>query len=791
MSAITEFILTTGRTLAQMALYSTDHPSVKGAIEESHRLLQQVLQSEKELVLSSNEGKLLVNGRVQEDVSDGSIRPFVHLLAKYDLHSLSFFPGIESQEMIPFFRLASRGESRKADQSLATVLSEQGVQHIAVNQAVYAKIREDEVIGGTQATAGEDATSLWDQMEGKSLNDVIKLLVGKAVTDPKERDRIFNHVYGLIKGEIEAVVKRATDEFTREKERLTNERDRTEGVVESMANGIVVVDETGRVLMMNPDAERLYGVSLGECLGKPLWEKAKQEQMIALAKDLTVPTDRPLVKEVQIHASPETQRVLRASTATVQDINGRVVGMVSVFSDVTKQKELTRLQGEFMANVTHELRSPLHAMKLALGGILEGSAGKLNKELEKLISLVNRNADRLARLIDDLLDFSKLEAGKMEIHPDVLNLAPLLKDAISSLESWAKRNQVRLEFETTGAIPLVFADSDRVLQIVVNLLSNALKFTPSGGRVTLRTVNVGEREKRMVRVEVEDTGPGIAKSDQDRIFQKFVQLKSSSTAGDVRGTGLGLSICKALVDLHKGNLTVQSPVPHGQNGSLFSFTLPAPEGVDAPRSRDVKTQSPVNNEKPSKPRKRPFWARLFRKFCVIGLLFLLGGCMSHARPRWGMVHRVLDGSTIELEDGSRVRYLGVESPTTGTEHYADALSENRRMVEHKQIQMRYGLQDRDLNGTWLAYVFVDGVLVNEALVRDGLAIVSGLTNDESYLPTLLNAEEKAKKSRAGVWRDTDIEPYPVRLQKQTGFPWASLDEIKRGKKKGKETDLAK
>lgn len=777
MSDVSDFIMTTGRTLAQMSLYSPSHPSVKGAIEESHSFLQRILANLPEMVLSANEGKLLVNGKPLEDALEGSIRPFLNLLAKFDLHSISFLPGVSPAEMIPFFQLASRGDIRKTNQSLSSVFEEQGVTHIVLNQAVYAKIKEDEVIGGKESGGEDEGKSFWEQVEGRSLNEILMTLIGRVVGDPKEQEKIYNHVYGLVKSEIEAAVKKATEESTREKNRLTNERDRTEEVVGQMSDGVVVVDETGRVLMMNSAAEKLYDVNLGECLGKPLWEKAKEEQMIALARDLTIPTDRPLVKEVQIHASTEAQRVLRASSATVQDVSGRVVGMVSVFSDVTKQKELTRLQNEFMANVTHELRSPLHAMKLALGAMLEGSAGKLNKDQDKMVGLLNRNLDRLARFIDDLLDFSKLEAGKMEVHPNLLDLDGLLRECLSNVDSWAKQCGVRLTYERSDKLPLVFADGDRVLQIVMNLMSNALKFTPRGGRMTIRAKSVGEREKRMVQVEVEDTGRGISEKDQARIFERFVQL-NQPMASELRGTGLGLSICKALVELHKGTLTVISPAPGGGPGSLFLFTLPAPEGLDFQSTAGTKSM-----ESP-KERKKPFWRRIFSGFKVLIILnaVFLFSCAYQARPRWGTVHRVLSGSDVELEDGSKIRYLGVEAPEVGSPYYADALSANERLVEKKQVNLRYGVQDRDPNGAWLAYVFVEGKMINKELVRDGLAIVAPVSNDEEYLKDLLDAEQSAKDAKRGVWQDQKIDPYPVRLQKNTGFPWASWEELKKGQK---------
>jgi two-component system phosphate regulon sensor histidine kinase PhoR len=788
MNEIVAFLINTGRTLSQMALYSPEHPSVKGTISESHRQLQKILEKEPELALGMNEGKLIVNGHVLEGVSDATARPFIQLLTKFDLHSLSFIPGISEAEMIPFFRLASRGEIRKTDKDVAASLANQNVHHIMVNQAKYAKIGEDETVGGKtdgESGRGKEGESVWNEIEGLSLNDLLKKLIGKVEPDPNEQEKIFKHAFGLIKSEIESTVKKVTEEFSREKTRLTNERERTEGVINTMADGVVVVDDHGNVLMMNPAAEAIYGVTLGESLGKPLLEGIRQEQMVTLAKDISMPTDRPMVKEVDIHAAAETQRTIRASSAAVQDPQGRIVGLVSVLSDVTKQKELSRLQNEFMANVTHELRTPLHAIKLAIGAILEGTAGQTSNEQQKMLNLAGRNLDRLGRLIDDLLDFSKIESGAMQIHPQTIDLTPLLQEAVSSLDTWAKGRGVSLVCENIKGIPAVFADNDRVLQIVVNLLSNAVKFTPTNGRVTLRAKTIMDGNREMVKVEVQDTGLGISPEDQKRIFEKFIQLKQNQKT-DVKGTGLGLTICQALVDLHKGTLSVQSPPPSGGSGSVFSFTLPSEKAVVATPVKKVEEEA-VRTVSTSLPvKKRSFWSRVVSKFkgpAVFFLLIAAGVSMVQARPRWGTVRRVISGDTIQLKDGSHVRYLGVEAPTPGNAHYPESLSANKRWVEGKEVRLQYGLQERDAKGVWLAYVYAGGEMVNEELVKEGMAIVASLQNEEEYLTDFLTAEQEAQQKKRGVWSDMQIDPYPVRKQRSTGFPWASLDEIKKGIKK--------
>ncbi len=767
MSQLSDFLLTTGRTLAQMALYSPDHPSVKGSVEESHRLLASLLEQTPEVVISLNESKLIINGKAPEDALEASMRPFLQLLATHNLHSITFMKNIPLTEMVPFFRLASAVDMRKANLTAANFFSSQNVSHIRLNEARYAKIGEGDVVGKKGeigAGAGKGGADR-EEFESLPLNELLKKLVEKSVTDPNDRNHVLGRALSLVKQQIDNAVEKVVGEFNREKTRIVNEQTRTEQVIGGMAEGVVVVDETGSVLMMNNAAEEIYGVKLGESLGKPLWEGVREEQMVALAKDLTVPTDRPLTKEIQILGSQEAKKTLRASSATVQDTNGRIVGMVSVLSDVTKQKELTRMQNEFMANVTHDLRAPIHALKLSVNAILEGSAGPTTAEQSKMLGMATRNVDRLSRLIDDLLDFSKIESGKMEVRPQVIELGPLLKEAASSMETWSKSRGITVTYQEVDQIPPAFADSDRVLQVVNNLISNAIKFTPTGGKIILRAKRLDEPGKKMIQVEVEDNGNGISAEDQKRIFERFVQLKPNEKF-DIRGTGLGLSICQALIDLHKGKLWVQSPPPMSLKGSLFCFTLPAVQRSAAPVIRTVaEEQAPVITKKPPKP--VGFWRKLFggKSAAIILAASLFSSVPLHARPYWGTVRRVLDANLVQLNDGTRVRYLGIVVPQKGSAFSAEAMSANRQWVEKKEVRFEYGLQERDTDGVWLAYVFVDGIFVNEELVKQGLALVSSLPNEESYLGDLINAEREAHGKKRGQWRDTALESYPMRMRK--------------------------
>jgi signal transduction histidine kinase len=228
-----------------------------------------------------------------------------------------------------------------------------------------------------------------------------------------------------------------------------------------------------------------------------------------------------------------------------------------------------RHKSEFLANVSHELRTPLTAIKGFVDNMLDGLTGELNPRQLRYLTRLQANTDRLARLINDLLDLSRIEAGRLELRPTTVRLAPLVQDVVASLRPVAAVQDLRLEAPTTDAI--VWADSDKVTQVLMNLLGNALKFTPADGQVTVTVTHDGVA---WVQIAVADTGPGISADDAAHIFDPFYQTVHMDLVRR-HGTGLGLAIAKTLVEMHGGRLWVESTVGHG---STFCFTLP----VDPP-----------------------------------------------------------------------------------------------------------------------------------------------------------------------------------------------------------------
>jgi signal transduction histidine kinase len=230
-------------------------------------------------------------------------------------------------------------------------------------------------------------------------------------------------------------------------------------------------------------------------------------------------------------------------------------------------EDVNQLKSEFVTVASHELRTPLTAITGYMELLLEGQMGPLAAAPRQCLGMVKRNAERLVELIDDLLDIARIEAGKVELQRTPLDLAPLIQEVATALRPHIEAKGQQLSLALAAALPSASGDAERVRQILTNLLSNAHKYTPSGGRIT---VTAGGEAGR-VWIEVQDTGIGLSPEDQGRLFTKFFRAQHPMTR-EVGGTGLGLAITRALVELHGGAIAVASAP--GQ-GSTFSVTLPA------------------------------------------------------------------------------------------------------------------------------------------------------------------------------------------------------------------------
>ncbi|UCB57594.1 MAG: PAS domain-containing protein [Candidatus Omnitrophota bacterium] len=254
------------------------------------------------------------------------------------------------------------------------------------------------------------------------------------------------------------------------------------------------------------------------------------------------------------------------TTSPILNEKGQVVNMVQVVKDISDLKKVDKLKNEFISTVSHELRTPLSTIKEGVALVLDGVPGKVSPKQRKILKMSKDNIDRLARLIDDLLDISKIEAGKAELKKAVTDICGLLKNNYNKWKGQADERHQELQFVPCGRKINLFIDSDKIIQVMDNLISNAIKYTPEKGKIKIEIKD----KKKEVEISVSDTGVGIARDDMSKLFGKFQQFERVAGPG-LKGTGLGLAIARQLVMMHKGEIKAQSKP---NKGSKFSFTLP-------------------------------------------------------------------------------------------------------------------------------------------------------------------------------------------------------------------------
>ena len=229
-----------------------------------------------------------------------------------------------------------------------------------------------------------------------------------------------------------------------------------------------------------------------------------------------------------------------------------------------KLKELDKRKSDFVANVSHEFLNPLTVIKEALSIIIDGLAGDIDAKQKDFLSMAKGNIERLIRLVTDLLDISKIEAGKMEMRRENFDIAVLVNEILVNYEKELAKKDISLKKDIRADIGAIWADRDKITEVVINLLNNAIKYTPAGGEVGIKLIGKEENE---LYFEISDTGPGIPEEYKEKIFDKFERILSEKQ----EGTGLGLPIAKDIVELHKGRIWVESEPGHG---SRFIFTIP-------------------------------------------------------------------------------------------------------------------------------------------------------------------------------------------------------------------------
>jgi PAS domain S-box-containing protein len=354
------------------------------------------------------------------------------------------------------------------------------------------------------------------------------------------------------------------------------EASRSTAMLEGVADGVLVTDNNSIITLFNDGAETILKLKREQIIGKSLDEfiglfgGAAQSWMGTIREwstDLNVQSEGTMYSE---RLNLEDGRVISIHLAPVSDPK-EFLGTVSIFRDITHEVEVDRLKSEFVATVSHELRTPMTPIKGYVEFLLMGGAGELNEQQVQFLDIIKSNIDRLSTLVNDLLDVSRIEAGKVALSFQPIDIMDLLEEVTKNFLQQAEEDDERsvdFEINTPKDLPSVYGDVDRVRQILSNLLDNAYKYSPPGSKIT---INLAKSDSE-IQVDIRDEGIGIFPDEQERIFERFYRGENHLVMATA-GTGLGLSIVKELVEMHNGRIWVTSSgVP--DEGSTFSFTLP-------------------------------------------------------------------------------------------------------------------------------------------------------------------------------------------------------------------------
>ena len=357
--------------------------------------------------------------------------------------------------------------------------------------------------------------------------------------------------------------------------REQKEASKSQAILQSIADGVVVTDTRGRVILINAAAERILGTRRRAVLGQDVrnvfaaFEPGGREEMLKVMETLAVdPTAEQKAPRIIQSTLAMEQATVSAHLAPVFSSSHEFVGVVSVFRDITREVQADIAKTEFVSTVSHELRTPLTSIKGYADLLAAGVVGSLTDGQKQFMDIVSNNADRLTALINDLLDISCIESGRVKLEIQPMQIQDVVQDVVDLMRTQIEAKGLALQVEVPENLPRMQGDRDRLTQVLTNLVSNAYRYTP-GGQVSIVVAEM----PGVLRVDVSDTGIGIAEEDRSKIWDRFFRA-AHPVVEEAGGTGLGLSIVKMFVEMHGGRIWLDS---EPGKGSTFTFILPTVE----------------------------------------------------------------------------------------------------------------------------------------------------------------------------------------------------------------------
>ncbi|MCI0531715.1 MAG: phosphate regulon sensor histidine kinase PhoR [candidate division Zixibacteria bacterium] len=339
------------------------------------------------------------------------------------------------------------------------------------------------------------------------------------------------------------------------------DRSLLDSVISNMREGVLVLNARGEILFANRSFKSLFGADR-EVLNKSYLEFSRDPVIRQLVQKALTQRQGGAA---EVNLTHPQERILQTEAMVFESGKGREAVAILVFHDITNLKRLEEIRRDFVANVSHELRTPLTSIKGYVEALQDGAINEKNQAKE-FLSIIWRHSERMNKLITDLLLLSQLEAEGFPLRKEKFDIKSLIAEVVDQFQQMARKKSVKLDYSVEGEIDSLYADRDRINQVLSNLIDNAIKYTPNGGKVQVKA----RRQKLAVEISVRDTGSGIPSTDLPRIFERFYTVDKARSR-EMRGTGLGLSIVKHIVEAHQGRVWAESEL--GQ-GSTFYFYLP-------------------------------------------------------------------------------------------------------------------------------------------------------------------------------------------------------------------------
>lgn len=437
-------------------------------------------------------------------------------------------------------------------------------------------LSDDNILGLRFSSLFPGSGNRWERIHTRCLQGAVEKAAEELVVMPDGRNeflrwevRPWRKVDGNVGGTI--MFSEVITSSVRARQALSESEARMRGILEAAVDGIIAVGESGLIESFNPAAVLMFGYSEYEVLGRSLlllfsskYHDAFESMFGLKSKDPDSLLVMGETMEMEAMRSDGYEFPAEVSISRVRLEKGSIFSVL--IRDTTERRKVERMKNEFISTVNHELRTPLTSIHGALGLVLGGAAGEFPPQALELITMAHRNSRQLNNLINDILDIEKIEAGAIQYRFHPVDLAEVVEECVANSRSFAKVHETLIRIQEPLPRALVMGERGRLGQVVMNLLSNAAKFTGEG-----REVRIGMQvEEDVVRVSVHDQGPGIPEEFHTRVFQKFAQADSSDSRRK-GGTGLGLSIAKAIVESHGGTIGFDTA---RHKGTTFYFRLP-------------------------------------------------------------------------------------------------------------------------------------------------------------------------------------------------------------------------